>query len=81
VAELYHLDGSETWTWAGRGTPFPSRIMDVILYSPRTLELREGYVLDSAGLSPSERGQLKLEPGAVRALTHHLPLVADFVWR
>jgi len=55
--------------------------MDVILYSPRTLELREGYVLDSAGLSPSERGQLKLEPGAVRALTHHLPLVADFVWR
>lgn len=81
AAELYHLDGSETWTWDGRGTPFPSRIMDVQLYSPRTLELREGYVLDSADLSPAERVQLKLEPGAARALSNHLPLVAEFVWR
>lgn len=81
AAELYHLDGSETWTWDGRGTPFPSRIMDVLLYSPNSLELREGYVLDSADLAPAERQKWKLEPGSVRAMSNHLPLVAEFSWR
>lgn len=81
AAELYHLDGSETWTWDGRGTKFPSRIMDVLLYSPNSLELRNGYVLDSADLAAAERQQLKVEPGSVRAMSQHLPLVAEFAWR
>jgi hypothetical protein len=81
AAELYHLDGAETWTWDGRGTPFPSRVMDIQLYSPRTLELLEGYVLDSADLSPAEREQLGLEPEAAHGLSSHRPLVAEYVWR
>jgi endonuclease/exonuclease/phosphatase family metal-dependent hydrolase len=81
AAELYHLDGTETWTWDGRGTQFPSRILDVLLYSPGSLELREGYVFDSADLSSAERRKAKLEPGSVRAMSPHLPLVAEFAWR
>lgn len=80
-AELYHLDGSETWTWDGRGTQFPSRVMDIQLDSPRTLKLREGYVLDSADLSPVEREQLGLKPGTAQDLSRHRPLVTEFVWR
>jgi hypothetical protein len=81
AAELYHLDGTETWTWDGRGTRFASRMMDIQLYSPHTLELREGYVLDSADLSAAERQQLGLAPEAAHALSGHRPLVAAFVWR
>jgi len=39
AAELCHLDGQETWTWDGRGTPFPSRAMDFVLYGPHALAL------------------------------------------
>ncbi len=81
AAELYHRNGLDTWTWDGRGTRFTSTLMDVQLYSPHTLELREGYVLDTANLSPTERGQLKIEPDRAYKLSKHLPLVTEFVWR
>ena len=81
AAELYHLDGLETWTIMERSSRFPPRIMDVQLYSPNTLELREGYVLDSADLSPTEREKFGLEPEAAHSLSDHRPLVAEFVWR
>ncbi len=81
AADLRHLDGSETWTWDGRGTPFPSRPMDFVLYGPHALALREGYVLDSADLSPSELGRLGLEPEAASRLSSHRPLLADFAWQ
>lgn len=81
AAELYHLDGKTTWTWDGRGTPFPSRVIDFQLYGPRALTLRNGYVLDSADLSPAERERLGLKPEAANDLSSHRPLVAEFVWR
>jgi hypothetical protein len=81
AAELYHLDGSDTWTWDGRGTLFPSAVMDVQLYSPHALELGEGYVLDSADLLPAEREELGLEPEGAHGLSAHRPLVAEYVWR
>jgi endonuclease/exonuclease/phosphatase (EEP) superfamily protein YafD len=81
AATLTHLDGKETWTWDGRGTPFPSRPMDFLLYDPRALELREGYVLDSADLDAAELARLDLHPDASSRLSDHRPLVTAFTWR
>ena len=81
AADLRHLDGSETWTWDGRGTPFPSRPMDFVLYGPHALVLREGYVLDSADLSPPELERLGLEPESAARLSSHRPLLAAFAWQ
>ena len=80
VAELRHLDGSDTWTWDGRGTPFPSRPMDFVLYSPHALALRQGYVLDTADLPQSELEHLGLQPESAGRLSAHRPLVTEFVW-
>ena len=80
AAELRHLDGSETWTWDGRGTPFPSRPMDFVLYSPHTLALRQGYILDTADLPRSELENLGLQPESASRLSAHRPLVTEFVW-
>lgn len=79
AAELRHVDGTETWTWDGQGTPFPSRPMDFVLYSPRALRLRAGYILDSADLSRAELDRLGLEPASAIRLSKHLPVVAEFV--
>ena len=81
AAELRHLDGTETWTWDGRGTPFPSRPMDFVLYSPHALRLRTGYILDSADLGRAELDRFVLETDSAGRLSKHLPLVAEFEWR
>ncbi len=81
AAELTHLDGTETWTWDGRGTPYPSRPMDFLLYDPHALELREGHVLDSADLAPEQLARLAIRPDASSRLSDHRPLVATFAWR
>ncbi len=81
AAELRHLDDREMWTWDGRGTPFPSRPMDFLLYSPHALRLRTGYILDSADLARAELDRLGLEPESAVRLSKHLPLVTEFVWR
>ena len=81
AAELHHLDGSETWTIDNDDNPFPSQALDFMLYTPHALELREGYVLDTADLPPAELERLGLEPESANRLSDHRPLVAEFVWR
>jgi len=82
AAELRHLDGVETWTIDNRGrNAFPNAELDFMLYSPRSLGLREGYVLDSADLTPAEHARLGLESESANRLSDHRPLVAAFVWR
>ena len=80
AADLRHADGTETWTWNGKGTPFPSRPMDFVLYTPQSLRLRAGHILDSADLGRSELDRLGLQPDAASRLSGHLPLVTEFVW-
>lgn len=79
VAGLAHLDGIENWTWDGRGTPYPSRPMDFLLYDPRALALRDGHVLDWDDLPAAERAGLDAD--ASKRLSDHRPLVAVFTWR
>ena len=81
AAELRQLDGIETWTWDGTGSPFPSRAMDFVLYSPNALRLRSGFILDSADLPRGELDRLGLESDSARRLSQHRPLVTEFVWQ
>lgn len=80
AAELRHLDGSETWTIDNQGTPYAPRALDFVLYSPHSLGLREGHVLDTEDLSPLELEELGLQPESAAMLSDHRPLVAEFVW-
>ena len=49
-----------TWTWDGRGTPFPSNTLDYQLYGPQGLEMRSGLILDTEGLT-AEKRELEIE--------------------
>lgn len=80
-AELYHLDGRTTWTWDGRGTPFPSRALDYQLYGPNALEIRSGYVFDSEDLPFEALQAAGLAPDSSRRLSSHRPLVVTYRWR
>ena len=80
-AELYHINGSSSWTWDGRGTPYPSRALDFQLYTPQTLALSSGYIFDSEDLSLEELRQSALEHKSSIKLSDHRPLVAQYRWR
>lgn len=79
--EVYHLDGTTSWTWDGRGTPYPSRALDFQLYSPRTLTVRHGLILDSEDLPVEELEQYGLQSGTSGLLSDHRPLVVEYTWR
>lgn len=80
VARARHADGQTRWTWDGRGTPFPSRALDFVLYS-RELVAVSALVFDTETLDPAQRGALGLPSGHMRALSEHRPVVVDFRWK
>ena len=80
-AELYHPDGVATWTWDGRGTPFPSDVLDYQLYGPWGLEKRSGFILDTERLSPEVLEQYGLEKEMAGRTGEHRPLVVEYRWK
>jgi endonuclease/exonuclease/phosphatase family metal-dependent hydrolase len=80
-AELYHLDGVSSWTWDGRGTPFPSSSLDYQMYSPASLDVRDGYVLDTEDLPAAELREYGLESGTSKRQSEHRPLVVEYMWK
>jgi len=78
--EPYHLDGSATWTWDGRGTRFPSSALDYQLYSPQSLRVAASLVLDTEDLSDEELEFSELETETSRRLSRHRPLVIEYSW-
>lgn len=79
-AELYHTDGSTTWTWDGRRTPFPSNTLDYQLYSPAGLAVASGFILDSEGLPSDTRERLGVHLDASTRLSRHRPLLVEYRW-
>ncbi len=79
-AEIYHLDGSTAWTWDGRGTPFPSSALDYQLYSPQSLRVRKGFIVDSEDFLSEELADLGLQPETSSQLSNHRPLVVEYTW-
>jgi hypothetical protein len=79
-AELYHPDGNNTWTWDGRGMPFPSNVLDYQLYGPSGLELHSGFILDTEKLPPEVLERHGLEKDMAGRTGRHRPLVAEYRW-
>jgi endonuclease/exonuclease/phosphatase family metal-dependent hydrolase len=81
AAELYHRDGAATWTWDGRGTPFPSRAIDFQIYGPNALRVARGTVLDTEDLTANPMETHGLKPDWSIKLSNHRPLVVQYLWR
>lgn len=79
-AELYHPDGVSTWTWDGRGMPFPSDVLDYQLYGPSGLEMRSGIILDTERLAPEVLEKYGLEKDTVKRTGRHRPLLVEYNW-
>lgn len=81
VAPAVHADGWSTWTWDGRGGPFHSARMDVVLFSDATLRAPAGRIINWDGFPAAERTALGLTPAPVVGMSRHRPVVVDFEWR
>jgi endonuclease/exonuclease/phosphatase (EEP) superfamily protein YafD len=79
AVDVRHRDGVATWTWDGRGTPFPSSRIDYLLHSAALRPL-QAQVFDTEGLSAAEQQALDLPAGLSATLSQHRPLVVDFTW-
>lgn len=79
-AENYHPDGVATWTWDGRGMPFPSNVLDYQLYGPAGLEMRSGFILKTERLAPEVLDRYGLEKDTVRRTGRHRPLIVEYRW-
>jgi endonuclease/exonuclease/phosphatase family metal-dependent hydrolase len=80
-AQANHLDGRESWTWDGRGTPFPTQALDFSLYSPDTLTPVNAVAFSTEDLSPEALAAADLQTETSRRASDHLPLVVDYRWR
>jgi endonuclease/exonuclease/phosphatase family metal-dependent hydrolase len=77
-ADVYHQDGVTSWTWDGRGTPFPSRPLDFQLYSPAGLTMHEGLIIDSEDMSAVELERHDLEAESLRRMSDHRPISVHY---
>jgi endonuclease/exonuclease/phosphatase family metal-dependent hydrolase len=80
-AQALHLDGVETWTWDGRGTPFPTQALDFSFYSPDTLTVVNAVAFSTEDMTPEARAAADLQPGTSRLVSDHLPIIVDYRWR
>jgi len=81
VAEPVHPDGVSSWTWDGRGTPFPSGRLDYQLYDPASLSVRGALVLDAESAGPDELAQFGLDRHSSATTGRHRPLVVEYARR
>jgi hypothetical protein len=72
-----HLVGDDAWTWRQPEARLSPGILDLVLYDPRRLERRNGFVLDTAELGPDVLEALTLQAGD-SAASDHLMVVVDF---
>lgn len=79
-AELYHPDGASTWTWDGRGTPFPSDVLDFQFYSAAQLRVVRGGVLDVESLPTADIEALGLTAESLKRTGRHRPLLVEYAW-
>lgn len=79
-AEAVRGDGRTDWTWDGRGTEFPSKALDHVLYSPR-LEVLNATVFDTETLAEADRKAAGIDADLSKQCSDHRPIVVDFRWR
>lgn len=81
LAPAVHPDGWSTWTWDGRGGPFHSARMDVVLFSAGTLRATSGRVVNWEDFPAEERAALGLTPAPAAGMSRHRPVVVQLIWR
>lgn len=79
--QAFHLDGTDTWTWDGRGTEFPTQALDFSLYTPASLTPINALAFSTEDLSPDALAKAGLQAGTSRLVSDHLPIVVDYRWR
>lgn len=80
-AEVYHLDGTSTWTWDGRGMPFPNGTLDFQLYSGTSLDVVDGMIMDTEQADPDTLERHGLAAGDMMTTGRHRPLLVEYRWR
>jgi endonuclease/exonuclease/phosphatase (EEP) superfamily protein YafD len=80
TVDVRHRGGAVSWTWDGRGTPYPSSKMDYLLHSPR-LRLLQAQIFDTEDLDAESLQKLQMASGLSRTLSPHRPIVVDLAWR
>lgn len=80
-AQPLHADGWSTWTWDGRGGPFHSSRMDMVLYSGKTLDATGASVVNWDVFPVAERAALGPVNAPVVGLSRHRPIMVDLRWR
>jgi len=82
-AKAIHLGAAaaENWTWDGRGTPFPSGVLDFQLYDPDRFSVRTAIVLDTEDMPVDTLRRHGLDAGASRALSEHRPILVEYGFR
>jgi len=80
VAEPVHPDGVASWTWDGRGTPFPSGRLDYQLFDPASLSVRSALVLDTESAQDADLARVGLDVHASATTGRHRPLVIEYAW-
>ena len=81
TAQVYHPNSSASWTWDGRGTPFPSGTLDFQLYDSQQLKMRSGFVLDTESLPPETLKQHELDRETSARTGRHRPLLVEYGWK
>lgn len=79
-AEPYQLDGLSNATWSDRAQPFAPGRLDYLLFSNRTMALRNTFVLDARDLNPDALPRLGLRSDDTASASDHFPVVADVQW-
>ncbi|MEO1511402.1 MAG: hypothetical protein AAFU70_04945, partial [Planctomycetota bacterium] len=78
---LLKTDGRDAATWrALNGLGFTPGLLDLVAFSPESLEPLGGFVVDTERMTPSELQALGLRP-LDSLVSDHLMLVADFKLR
>ncbi len=79
--EIYHQDGKSAWTWDGRNTPFPNGTLDFQMYSPASLSVEDGLILDTEQADEETLDRYELSPLDITYTGRHRPLVVEYAWR
>ena len=81
AAEVYHPNSSTSWTWDGRGTPFPSGTLDFQLYDSQKLVMHSGFILDTEKLSAEMLQHHALESDTAGLTGRHRPMLVEYGWK
>ena len=78
VVQAYQPDGRVHATWSDETSSFTPGRLDLMLYSPLSLEVARSFVLDTSDLDSDTLIAQELLGEDTALLSDHLPLVADF---